>query len=87
MHDELPLVRQALDAGASGLPDQKLGAEVLIEAVRRILDGHAYIEQALATELAYTRSDQTLAGHDPARAGNLPDAGQGHARPERLPTS
>ena len=65
MHDELPLVRQALDAGASGYLTKTSAPEVLIEAVRRILDGHAYIEQALATELAYTPSDQRLQGMTP----------------------
>ncbi|WP_455885396.1 response regulator [Pseudomonas spelaei] len=65
MHDELPLVRQALDAGAAGYLTKSSAPEVLIEAVRRILEGHAYIEQALATELAYTASDQRLQGMTP----------------------
>ena len=52
MHDELPLVRQALDAGASGYLTKSSAPQVLIEAVRRILAGHAYIEQPLATQLA-----------------------------------
>ncbi|HEX8593817.1 MAG TPA: response regulator transcription factor [Pseudomonas sp.] len=52
MHDELPLVRQALDAGASGYLTKSSAPDVLIEAVRRILAGHAYIEQPLATQLA-----------------------------------
>ncbi|KMT57241.1 response regulator transcription factor [Pseudomonas fildesensis] len=65
MHDELPLVRQALEAGASGYLTKSSAPEVLIEAVRRILDGHAYIEQALATELAYTPRDQRLKGMTP----------------------
>jgi DNA-binding NarL/FixJ family response regulator len=51
MHDELPLVRQALDAGASGYLTKSSAPDVLIEAVRRILAGHAYIEQPLATQL------------------------------------
>lgn len=65
MHDELPLVRQALDAGASGYLTKSSAPEVLIEAVRRMLDGHAYIEQALATELAYTPGDQRWQGMTP----------------------
>ena len=52
LHDELPLVRQALDAGASGYLTKNAAPEVLIEAVQRVLAGHAYIEQALATQLA-----------------------------------
>ncbi|MBD9439615.1 response regulator transcription factor [Pseudomonas sp. PDM04] len=52
MHDELPLVRQVLDAGASGYLTKSSAPHVLIEAVRRVLAGHAYIEQPLATQLA-----------------------------------
>lgn len=52
MHDELPLVRQALDAGAIGYLTKSSPPEVLVEAVRRTLAGHAYIEQPLATHLA-----------------------------------
>ncbi|TCD24431.1 response regulator transcription factor [Pseudomonas sp. IC_126] len=52
MHDELSLVRQALDTGAAGYITKKASPQVLIEAVRRVISGHAYIEQPLATELA-----------------------------------
>lgn len=52
MHDELPLVRQALEAGASGYLTKSSAPDVLVEAVKRILAGHAYIEQPLATQLA-----------------------------------
>ncbi|MEL7559178.1 response regulator transcription factor [Stutzerimonas chloritidismutans] len=52
MHDELPLVRQALNAGAAGYITKSSSPEVLLDAVRRTLAGHAYIEQALATQLA-----------------------------------
>ncbi len=52
MHDELPLVRQALDAGAAGYITKSSSPEVLVDAVRRTLAGHAYIEQPLATQLA-----------------------------------
>lgn len=52
MHDELPLVRQALDAGALGYLTKTSSPEVLVEAVKRTLAGHAYIEQSLATHLA-----------------------------------
>ena len=60
MHDELPLVRQALDAGAAGYLTKSSAPQVLIEAVRRILDGHAYIEQPLATQLACQPTDPRL---------------------------
>lgn len=52
MHDELPLMRQALDAGAIGYLTKSSPPEVLVEAVRRTLAGYAYIEQPLATHLA-----------------------------------
>ncbi|HEY0286073.1 MAG TPA: response regulator transcription factor [Pseudomonas sp.] len=52
MHDELPLVRQALEAGAAGYLTKSSAPDVLVDAVRRILAGHAYIEQPLATQLA-----------------------------------
>lgn len=52
MHDELPLVRQALEAGASGYLTKSSAPHVLIEAVHRTLAGHTYIEQGLATQLA-----------------------------------
>ena len=52
MHDELSLVRQALDAGAAGYISKSAAPEVLLEAVRRTLTGHMYIEQTIATQLA-----------------------------------
>ena len=52
MHDELPLVRQALEAGAIGYLTKSSSPDVLVEAVRRTASGHAYIEQSLATQLA-----------------------------------
>lgn len=67
MHDELPLVRQALDAGASGYITKGASPAVLVEAVRRILAGHAYIEQPLATQLA--RQPQGADGQDPRLQG------------------
>ena len=55
MHDELPLVRQALEAGALGYLTKTSSPQVLIEAVKRTLAGHVYIEQELATHLACNR--------------------------------
>ncbi len=56
MHDELSLVRQALDAGAAGYISKIVAPEVLIEAARRTLSGQMYIEQAIATKLACHKS-------------------------------
>ncbi|MBG6290777.1 MULTISPECIES: response regulator [Pseudomonas] len=67
MHDELPLVRQALDAGAAGYITKGASPAVLVEAVRRILAGHAYIEQPLATQLA--RQPRGADGQDPRLQG------------------
>lgn len=55
MHDELALVRQALDAGASGYLTKRCAPDVLVEAVRKVLAGQPFIEQSLATELARQR--------------------------------
>ena len=44
MHDELPLVRQALDAGAAGYVTKGAAPAVLLEAVRRVLAGQLYID-------------------------------------------
>ena len=67
MHEELPLVRQALDAGAAGYITKGASPAVLVEAVRRILAGHAYIEQPLATQLA--RQPAGADGQDPRLQG------------------
>ena len=48
---------QALDAGAAGYITKSSSPEVLLEAVRRILAGHLYIEQPLATQLACRQSE------------------------------
>lgn len=62
MHDELALVRQALDAGACGYLTKSSEPQTLIDAVKRTLAGYAYIEQPLATELAvqHPHSDPRL---------------------------
>lgn len=55
MHDEVALVRQALDAGASGYLTKRCAPDILVEAVRKVLAGQLFIEQPLATELACQR--------------------------------
>ena len=67
MHDELPLVRQALDAGAAGYITKSSSPDVLLDAVRRTLAGYAYIEQPLATQLA--RNPATANTLDPRLQG------------------
>jgi DNA-binding NarL/FixJ family response regulator len=70
MHEELPLVRQALDAGAAGYLSKRCAPDVLVEAVRRVLAGYPYIEQGLATQLACQRHPQPAG--DPRLAGMTP---------------
>ncbi|MGI3129987.1 response regulator [Halopseudomonas pachastrellae] len=60
MHDELPLVRQALATGALGYITKNASPDVLLDAVGRCLKGHRYIEQDLATQLACAGSDERL---------------------------
>ncbi len=52
MHDELPMVRQALDVGGLGFVSKSCAPEELAEAVRRVADGQPYIEHPIATRLA-----------------------------------
>lgn len=61
-HTELGLVRQALEAGACGFVSKSAAPAVMLEAVRRVLAGHAYIEQPLATQLA-CQPHQAQGGH------------------------
>ena len=52
MHDELPMVRQALDVGALGFVSKNCAPEELAEAVKRVAAGQPYIEHPIATRLA-----------------------------------
>lgn len=52
MHDELPMVRQALDVGALGFVSKNCAPEELVGAVKRLAQGQPYIEHAIATRLA-----------------------------------
>ncbi|SFM63534.1 response regulator [Marinobacter zhejiangensis] len=52
MHDELPMVRQALDVGALGFVSKNCAPEELVGAVQRLAQGQPYIEHAIATRLA-----------------------------------
>lgn len=52
MHDELPMVRQALDVGGMGFVSKSCAPEELLEAVKRVAAGQPYIEHPVATRLA-----------------------------------
>ncbi|ONF43355.1 DNA-binding response regulator [Marinobacter lutaoensis] len=55
MHDELPMVRQALAVGGLGFVSKSCAPEALAEAVRRVAAGQPYIEHPIATRLAMNR--------------------------------
>jgi DNA-binding NarL/FixJ family response regulator len=55
MHDELPMVRQALDVGGLGFVSKSCAPEDLAEAVKRVAAGQPYIESVIATRLAMNR--------------------------------
>lgn len=65
MYDELPMVQQALEAGALGYITKSSNPEVLLEAVRKVLAGQPYVEHDLATRLAMQRKT----GMDPRLEG------------------
>jgi len=52
MHDELPMVRQALDVGGLRFVSKSCAPEELAEAVKRVAAGQPYIEHPIATRLA-----------------------------------
>lgn len=52
MYDELPMVKQALDAGAMGYITKSSSPEILLEAVKRVIKGQPYVEHELATRMA-----------------------------------
>lgn len=51
-HDELPIVRQALDIGGLGFVSKHCTPEELVEAVKRVGADQPYIEHPIATRLA-----------------------------------
>lgn len=65
MYDELPMVKQALDAGGRGYITKSSSPEILLDAVRRVMQGQPYVEHELATRLAM----QGKNGDDPRLAG------------------
>jgi two-component system, NarL family, invasion response regulator UvrY len=52
MHDNPVYVRRALQAGAAGYVSKNAPADEILEAIRRVAGGHAYIEHEIAQELA-----------------------------------
>lgn len=58
-HSELALVRQAISLGARGYIGKHCEPAIMVQAVQRLLSGHLYIEQGLATELACQPTDDS----------------------------
>ena len=52
MHDNPIYVTRALQAGATGYVSKNAPPDQILEAIKRVGDGHAYIEHAIAQELA-----------------------------------
>lgn len=58
MYDEIPVVTQALEAGAKGYITKSCTPDILIEAVTKVAAGQLYVEHELAMRLAVTRPEQ-----------------------------
>jgi two-component system, NarL family, invasion response regulator UvrY len=54
MHDEEIHVTRALQAGAMGYISKNASPEEIIEAIRRVADGHTYIEHEIAERLVFS---------------------------------
>lgn len=55
MYDETPLVQKALETGAKGYISKNCRPEVLVDAVKRVVAGHCYVEHELAMKLAMNK--------------------------------
>lgn len=53
MHDEPPLAKQALKAGAAGYITKDVSPEILFEAISKVGQGGRYVAPALAESLAF----------------------------------
>jgi two-component system, NarL family, invasion response regulator UvrY len=54
MHDEEIHVTRALQAGAMGYISKNAPAAEIVEAIRRVADGHTYIEHEIAERLVFS---------------------------------
>ncbi len=52
MHENTAFVQHALDAGASGYITKNSAATVLVEAVREVMAGKTYLDEAIASSLS-----------------------------------
>lgn len=58
MHDEPPLARQALKAGASGYVTKDVAPEILFEAISKVGEGGRYVAPGVAESLAFDFSER-----------------------------
>ena len=65
MHDEALYAERALKAGAQGYIMKQEGAEVVIEAIRRILSGKNYLSERMSSEIL----QRMLEGSSSAKGG------------------
>jgi DNA-binding NarL/FixJ family response regulator len=56
MHDDTAFVEKALSAGAQGYITKNSAAEIMVDAIRAIASGQAYIDRELAQNLAMHRA-------------------------------
>lgn len=58
MYEEIPVVTQAMEAGAKGYITKSCTPDILIEAVTKVAAGQLYVEHELAMRLAVSRPEQ-----------------------------
>jgi DNA-binding NarL/FixJ family response regulator len=58
MHDEVPLVRQALKTGASGFVTKDISPDTLFAAVSKLAGGGRYVSANIAESLAFGFEDE-----------------------------
>jgi DNA-binding NarL/FixJ family response regulator len=66
MHDEVLYAERALQAGAHGYLMKMEGDEAVLHAMRRVLEGHVYLSDAMQDRLLYQHVGQQRAPGDEA---------------------
>ena len=61
MHDETLYAERSLQAGARGYLTKMGDGEAVLEAIRRVLDGHVYVSEAMQDRLLYQHVGQARA--------------------------
>ncbi|MEP0548901.1 MAG: response regulator transcription factor [Rhodothermales bacterium] len=71
MHDEALYAERALQAGARGYLMKMEGDESVLRAIRRVLDGHVYVSDAVQDRLLYQHIGQARPHHEDGAATAL----------------